>query len=711
MLRRIHDPDHGASYLEYAAVIMLVAAIAGGVLTAGIPGRVSTMITDALDAIANGGQTQSQATGPAESGSDDEPPETGTEGQENEDKESEADKAPKDDAPAPKDEPFWSMPDVDLASLAPDPPDLTAPLGLGDPSGLTSSLLPGGGQLKTVGLQELNKKLDHDLYLEVPDLKLSDMHPNLMPLPDGAARDGWLGDQIRSFDQTTGDFFNETVTGLGNTFLHPQEAALKQGKELRDAGGSYLEHAQEYGTRLAEARNADDPIKAHLDVLRDAGEYYYIDAPWSPGKLVVNDSARESFSKGDAGGGISEGTTSVGSLFPPIKAVRLLGDGPERPSPRPPKPDPDKEHLAQQENAPGTGENNGNQDKDSDKPSCERNSFVAGTPVLLASGATVPIEDVEPGVEVLAFDPLTGEEGPREVTDTITGQGQKTLVDITITDTHGNTSTLTATDEHPFWTPKAAEWVNAADLQPGTWLRRASGNWARATSVDVRRVVQQQVHNLSVGDLNTYYVAPDGLTVLTHNEANACREDTRNEVNGAIKNGRWEDADLAVDKARERAKEARERANKKPTEENKKKANKAESFVDEQHAKVLDSKLENARNSRDKSNQKEATVGDAVRPVLREFNRQYGRNGSDGEVDVETNKAIIEVSSGENPAKGAQLKRLKESKSVNPNGKPVIVVGFDFRGNQVKAYEKQGVKVVRNTKELKDYLRGLGENI
>jgi hypothetical protein len=161
--------------------------------------------------------------------------------------------------------------------------------------------------------------------------------------------------------------------------------------------------------------------------------------------------------------------------------------------------------------------------EDQDSPSCTRpSSFVPGTPVLLADGTTLPIEDVAVGDEVLAFDPLTGEEGPREATDLITGSGAKTLVTLTVDDGQGGADTITATDAHPFWVPEQAAWVEAADLEPGTWLRTSAGTWTQATAVDTERVAEQRVHNLTVADLHTYYVSAGDTSLLVHNTPPEC---------------------------------------------------------------------------------------------------------------------------------------------------------------------------------------------
>ncbi|GLU47151.1 polymorphic toxin-type HINT domain-containing protein [Nocardiopsis ansamitocini] len=164
--------------------------------------------------------------------------------------------------------------------------------------------------------------------------------------------------------------------------------------------------------------------------------------------------------------------------------------------------------------------------RDQDAISCPRgpNSFIPATLVLMADGSTTPIEAVQVGHEVLATDPLTGESAPREVTHLIEGSGAKTLVDITITDTDGHTATITATDAHPFWVPDLAQWVDAADLEPGSWLRTSTGTWVQADAVDVRTVADQQVHNLTVEDLHTYHVVAGETPLLVHN-SNSCIPD------------------------------------------------------------------------------------------------------------------------------------------------------------------------------------------
>src|SRR5690606_38849921 len=78
---------------------------------------------------------------------------------------------------------------------------------------------------------------------------------------------------------------------------------------------------------------------------------------------------------------------------------------------------------------------------------------------------------------------------------------------------------VVATDAHPFWVPSLATWVAAIDLEPGTWLRTSAGTWVQVRAVAVRTAEAQRVHNLTVADLHTYYVAAGAADALVHNEA------------------------------------------------------------------------------------------------------------------------------------------------------------------------------------------------
>lgn len=73
-----------------------------------------------------------------------------------------------------------------------------------------------------------------------------------------------------------------------------------------------------------------------------------------------------------------------------------------------------------------------------------------------------------------------------------------------------HTATITATDQHPFWTitkrpghKPSGHWTNATDLHAGTRLRTPTGHVA--TIIAMRRFVEPQaVNNLTIASLDTY---------------------------------------------------------------------------------------------------------------------------------------------------------------------------------------------------------------
>ncbi|MFS8201938.1 SpvB/TcaC N-terminal domain-containing protein [Streptomyces sp. CWNU-52B] len=151
---------------------------------------------------------------------------------------------------------------------------------------------------------------------------------------------------------------------------------------------------------------------------------------------------------------------------------------------------------------------------------CPVNSFVPGTEVAMADGSTKPVEEVETGDLVLATDPETGRTQAEPVTHLITGQGEKDLVRVTL-DVDGDkgerTASVTATDEHPFWVEALGRWLDAEDLEPGMWLRTSAGTHVQITAVKAWTARDEQVHNLTVADLHTFYVVAGTEQLLVHN--------------------------------------------------------------------------------------------------------------------------------------------------------------------------------------------------
>ncbi|MFD9950069.1 polymorphic toxin-type HINT domain-containing protein [Nonomuraea sp. NPDC059023] len=148
-----------------------------------------------------------------------------------------------------------------------------------------------------------------------------------------------------------------------------------------------------------------------------------------------------------------------------------------------------------------------------------KHSFTPETRILMADGSYKKISEIELGERVVATDPTTGITAARAVVDVIVGQGVKGLVKIAFGDESASKpqrSTVTATDSHPFWAADSKEWVDAVDLQPGRWLRSTTGAWIRVQSVE-RWTAPQQVYNLSVEGIHTYYVKTEDASVLVHN--------------------------------------------------------------------------------------------------------------------------------------------------------------------------------------------------
>lgn len=141
--------------------------------------------------------------------------------------------------------------------------------------------------------------------------------------------------------------------------------------------------------------------------------------------------------------------------------------------------------------------------------------FLAGTDVLMADGETKDIEDVKVGDEVLATDPETGETGPRKVSRLIQTEGDKDFNELSIATPDG-IEKLTATHEHPFWSPSEHDWVPAGALRPGMTLRTEVGDIVIVTG-NRPFTRHTRTYNLTVDDLHTYYVLAGQTPILVHN--------------------------------------------------------------------------------------------------------------------------------------------------------------------------------------------------
>jgi len=88
-----------------------------------------------------------------------------------------------------------------------------------------------------------------------------------------------------------------------------------------------------------------------------------------------------------------------------------------------------------------------------------------------------------------------------------------------------------------------------------------------------------------------------------------------------------------------------------------------------------------------------------LRVELVDFNRKVGPNGATGEVDVETSRAIIEVTT-RRTGKLKQMQKLLSHPAMNPSGKPVILFAPNYGRSATEDIINAGAIVVRTQEEL-----------
>lgn len=161
---------------------------------------------------------------------------------------------------------------------------------------------------------------------------------------------------------------------------------------------------------------------------------------------------------------------------------------------------------------PGPGSLSGGR---SAKPPVGCKCFLAGTDVLMADGTTKDIEDIKIGDSVRATDPKTGDTKSRKVTRLIRTESDKYFNELSIA-TDDGIEQLTATHEHPFWSPSEHGWIAAGDLRPGMALLTEGGDTVIVTG-NRPFAKHARTYNLTVDDLHTYYVLAGATPVLVHN--------------------------------------------------------------------------------------------------------------------------------------------------------------------------------------------------
>jgi RHS repeat-associated protein len=167
-------------------------------------------------------------------------------------------------------------------------------------------------------------------------------------------------------------------------------------------------------------------------------------------------------------------------------------------------------------------------------------SFSADTPVLMADGTAKPIEDVQPGDQLLATDPETGRQSAQAVT--AVWVHDDTLVDLQILQGQAGLVpdldamvTITTTEDHPFWNRTDQQWQQAGSLDHGDELLAANGTAPTVVGLLGYTERRGSAYDLSVSDVHTYYVLTGDTPVLVHNcPAELPRLDSTGKVHGAV---------------------------------------------------------------------------------------------------------------------------------------------------------------------------------
>ncbi|MEU4689726.1 polymorphic toxin-type HINT domain-containing protein [Actinoplanes sp. NPDC023714] len=143
------------------------------------------------------------------------------------------------------------------------------------------------------------------------------------------------------------------------------------------------------------------------------------------------------------------------------------------------------------------------------------NSFAPGTLVLLSGGVVKPIEEIELGDEVVAYDPESGKAGAKPVAATHI-HDDRAFTDLRVVDAKGNVSLLETTQNHPFWSVTDKAWVDAGRLDPGDQLSSPAGETVRVRSVE-NFTGLRTMYDLTIADIHTFHVIAGDDPVLVHN--------------------------------------------------------------------------------------------------------------------------------------------------------------------------------------------------
>ncbi len=160
--------------------------------------------------------------------------------------------------------------------------------------------------------------------------------------------------------------------------------------------------------------------------------------------------------------------------------------------------------------------------------SCGGQSFTAGTKVLLASGAAIPISSIRRGEKVLAADTRTGKTRA-EVMTALLVHYDNDRYDLRVRTARG-TAVIRTTSSHLFWDPAARRWVKAGALRPGSLLTSDEGTRVGVVGGYVPADKAGWMWDLTVSGDHDFYVSVANADVLVHNDSCGDLESRPNKI-------------------------------------------------------------------------------------------------------------------------------------------------------------------------------------
>lgn len=153
-------------------------------------------------------------------------------------------------------------------------------------------------------------------------------------------------------------------------------------------------------------------------------------------------------------------------------------------------------------------------------------SFAGDTPVLMADGTHKPIAQIVVGDEVIATDPVLGEQGSRPVEQVFVHDDMLSRLEFR------DGTSLETTEDHPFWTVTEQQFVRADDLSAGDQVLSASGALVSVDRFVGDGALLAPAYNLAIDDIHTYHVGENDI--LVHNLCLKLRPDGRMESPGGL---------------------------------------------------------------------------------------------------------------------------------------------------------------------------------